>query len=207
MVDRPLPLPAAETLLAEAEARLRRQRAYARPLATPRRARALELGLGEARTALTAELRPAALWRPVAAVAAGEAVDLAGVALAAPRLAAEVTTGGKVALWLCTLGEDGAALRGRLGGDAMLLHLAGALAQQALYAVARATRSGLAAAHPGQRLRHVALRAPGAAVWDAEGVARLLPLLDPAPLGVVQTETGGFQPVHTLLGVAVAHAA
>lgn len=186
MEPRHLPLPPAEALLVTAEARLRRQTGYARALSgRPGRKRVLEAGLAEARAVLAAALRPGALWREVPE----------------GTLGAAEAEGGRPLVWLCTLGHDAAGVAERLGEDRMGVHLAGDLAVQALHAASRAAHAGLVAGHPGQRVLRVALRAPGAARWDAAAVARLLPLFGPAPLGVSRIGDGGFRPAHTLLGV------
>lgn len=199
----PLPLPPADALLATAEARLRRQRGWARPLAG-RGARRLEAALDHARAALHDALAPGALWLPVPAQAAGEGVTLAGQQLAQPRLAEAVASGSAVALTLVTLGEDRAALAARLDGDMLVSHAAGALAVQTLHAATRAAHTGLATAFPGRRLQRFALRGPDG-LWDAAAVAALLPLFGPAPLGITRTEGGSFDPPHTLLTLTLAH--
>lgn len=204
----PLPLPDTASLLATAEARLRRQAAYARPLASRRGAgRALEAGFATATAALAEGMAPAALWRAVAAEPAGGAVRLGGEAVNAPRLTEAVAAGDPVLVWLCTLGDVGPAVAARLGEDYMLRHLAADLATQALFAAARAVHAGLAGLHPGRRLVRVPLRDAAGGRWDAGAVGRLLPLFGPAPLGVSLTDTGGMRPVNTLLGVMAARAA
>lgn len=186
-----LPLPDPEALLATAEARLRRQAGYARPLAG-RSGRVLEAGLAAARAALAEALRPGALWRAVAAEA---------LPVTTPRLAEAVAEGAQPVVWLCTLGHDAQAVAAALGEDRMRAHLAGDLAVQALFAAARAVHAGLAAAHPGRRLVRIALRDAQGGRWDAAAVSRLVPLLGPAPLGVRAEPGGGLMPAHTLLGV------
>ncbi len=202
----PVPLPQLPELLAEAEARLRRRRAYARPLSgRPAKVRHLEAALTAARAVLGAAARPAALWLSVSARAEGAMVTLDGLRLTAPRLAAEITAGGQPLLWLCTLGEDQARLGASAEGDYLRAHVTADLAQAALYAAARAVHAELAARHPAARLVRVSLREAEGPRWSPGAVARLLPLFGPDPLGVRQTDGGSFLPVHTLLGVVVAH--
>jgi hypothetical protein len=203
MSPEPLPLPPLAALLATAEARLRRQRGWARPL-TGRGAARLEAALEAARGALAGVAAPGVLWRPLTAQLEGATVWLEGVALDQPRLSALLAEGATVALSLVTLGEDRAALDAHLGDDMLAGHAAGALAVQTLYAAARAAQAELAARHPGRRLQRFALRGPDG-MWDAAAVAALLPLLGPAPLGVTRLEGGSLSPAHTLLTLTLAH--
>ncbi|MBK5925829.1 hypothetical protein, partial [Rhodobaculum claviforme] len=130
-------------------------------------------------------------------------VTLDGVRVTAPRLAQEVAAGATAAVWLCTLGLDDAALRAALGGDALRAQVTGDLAQQMLFAAARAAHAGLGAAHPGHRVLRGTLRGRGERLWDAAAVLRLLPVLGPAPLGVCAPDGTALSPAHSLLGVAI----
>lgn len=200
----PVALPSLTELLAEAEARLRRRRAYARPLAgRPGKARHLDGAIEAARDALARHAAPGAVWRPVPCTATGGRVRLAEVTLDSPRLSG-LLAGGTALVWLCTLGEDQAGLATRAQGDYMLTHVIGDLAQATLYAAARAVQRDLVLAHPASRLVRVSLREAETERWDVPMVGRLLPLLGCDPLGVRPTGSGGFTPVHTLLGVTVA---
>ena len=211
----PLDLPPIGGLLALAEARLRRQRGYARPLAgRPAAARRLEQALADAR-ALVATARPAACWRRVDATPLGPAhVAIAQHRLHAPHLSQAAASGHHVCLWLCTLGPLGGPPPGArppspteaMAGEATAPdplghHVAQDLAHQTLHAATRAAHAALVAALPGWQVRRVSLRRPGERLWDAEAVLDLLPLLGPRPLGVTAPDGLALSPPHTLLGL------
>lgn len=219
-----LALPDTATLVAMAEARLRRRRGYARPLAgRPGPARRLEGALMHAR-AILVRAAPAAAWREICDIDAwAEGLHLEGRRLHAPRLADEVRAGARLCLWLCTLGQlpppapggqldgAGATERPASGGSAAVSdplnrHVLEELAHQTLYAAARAAHAGLAAEHPGRQVLRMSLRRPGERLWDAEALFGLLPLLGPCPLGVTADRGVALSPPHSLLGLAVVRA-
>lgn len=212
-----LDLPPAEGLVAVAEARLRRQRGYARPLSgRPGAARRLDRALDEARASL-ATVRPAAAWQVAAASRLDDRhVAIAGHRLHAPRLVRAVAAGHPVGIWLCTLGPldagvpepssegpVGAVIDGGPAQDPLAHHVAQDLATQTLYAAARAALVALAAAGPGWGVQRVSLRRPGERLWDAAAVLALLPALGDAPLGVTAPDGVGLSPPHTLLGLCI----
>ena len=214
MDPQPLALPPTDTLVAQAEARLRRQRAYARPLAgRPAAARRLERALAEAR-ALLATARPAAAWRRLNVTPLDhDHVTIEQCRLYAPRLAQAAASGHPAGLWLCTLGPLGdlaPAPIGATGGtgaadDPLGHHVAQDLAHQTLHAASRAAHTALEAALPGWQIRRLSLRRAGERLWDAEAVFGLLPLLGPRPLGVTAPDGLALAPPHSLLGLCLLH--
>ncbi len=196
-------------LLDVALPRLRRQAQYARPLARGGAAAAgLQDLLGRAGACVAALARPVAFFAPVAARPVPGGVCIAGrVMLDAPDLARDVAAGGAVTAYLLTLGYGQGTAFDRLGGDYGAHHVQSDLAGDVLFALGRHAHRMLQAQNPGIRLRRVPVQASdlcGARrVWDPARVQALLGVFDAAGPGVSVTDTGCFQPLHSLLGLTV----
>ncbi|MCP5001546.1 MAG: hypothetical protein GY933_23135, partial [Hyphomicrobiales bacterium] len=116
------PLPA---LLKTAEARLRRQSRYARPLAKGgRRAAGVEELLNQASACVTALARPASVVVPVQAIAAGDSVRIENnIDIDNPDLVDDLASGGMLSVCLLTLGFDQSRAFDWLGRDYAAHHV------------------------------------------------------------------------------------
>lgn len=197
-------------LLYIAGARLRRQVRYAKPLAKGgAKAAGLEELLRRSAGCIMALARPQALFMPVGVhVAAGQSQIADRVTLADDALARDVADGGRVIAYLLTLNYSQSSAFDWLGGDYAAHHVVSDLGNEVLFALGRAAHRLLQARHPNDRLRRIPVMASDVCglprVWDPARVQALLSVFDTANPGVSVTDTGCFQPLNSILGLAVA---
>ena len=197
-------------LLDIARARLQRQVRYAKPLAKGgAKAVGLEELLRRSAECIVALARPEALFMPVEAHVVPGGTHIADrVTLADDGLARDVAAGGKVIAYLLTLNYNQSAAFDWLGGDYAAHHVQSDLGNEVLFALGRAAHRLLQARHPEHRLRRIPVTANDVCgqvrVWDPARVQALLSVFDAANPGVTVTDTGCFQPLNSILGLAVA---
>lgn len=201
--------PGVAALLEIATARLCRQKQYARVLsAGGGGAEALRDGLHQATGCITALARPEALFVPVAARRAAGGLRLADrVTLRGTDLARDLDRGGRVTAYLLTLNYSQSAAFDRLGRDYFVHHVQSELGREVLFALGRAAHGHMRAGVASGRLRMVPILANAQCgqrrVWDPADVRALLTCFDGVNPGVQITETGCFNPLNALLGLAL----
>lgn len=203
--------PELPALLDIAKARLRRQKRYARPLSKGgKRAAGME-ALVERASACIAELaRPKAVVVPVPTQAEKEGVCLAGqVVLDDPDLASGVSCGGKVSIYLLTLGYDSQHALDWLERDYVAHHVQSDLASEVLFALGRQVYDAQRAQLPaGARLKRISVQTDTLCgqrlVWDAPKVQALIEVFGNDNPGISVTDTGCFQPLHSIIGLTIA---
>lgn len=197
-------------LLDIACARLRRQVRYAKPLAKGgAKAAGLEDLLHRSTECIIALARPEALFMPVeASLVSGHSRIADRITLTDDALARDVAGGGWVIAYLLTLNYSQTAAFDWLGGDYAAHHVQSDLGNEVLFALGRAAHRLLQARHPDHRMRRIPVTTSGVCgnprLWDPVRVQALLSVFDAANPGVTVTDTGCFQPLNSLLGLAVA---
>ena len=216
IVDRDVTVfsPVASPLLEQAAGRLRRQKAYSRPLSKGgARAAGLEDLLQQSEACLAALARPqgALVTVPVEAVS-GRARIAGRVTIEDESLARDVAAGGQVAVYLLTLGVTQSQSFDWLKGDYLAHHVQSDLGSEMLFAFARHVFSQQRSQLPsGARLKRVSVQAEPMCGqkrwWDVDKVQSLLGVFDElhsnAHPGVSVTNTGCFQPLQSLLGLTI----
>jgi len=206
--------PEALPFLEQAANRLRRQKAYARPLSKGgARAAGLEDLLQKSEACLSALARPQGVLVTVPAEAVSGGVRIAGqVTLEGESLARDVAAGGQVAVYLLSLGVTQSEAFDWLEGDYVAHHVQSDLGSEMLFAFARHVFSRQRAELPsGSRIKRVSVQTEPMCgekrSWDADKVQALLGVVDGlysgANPGVSVTKTGCFQPLHSLLGLTI----
>lgn len=200
-----------DRLIAAALFRLRRQAHFAGPLgAGGHKARQIDAWLQTAAGCLRALARPKVAQQTLAPHLEGDCVILpTGTRLHDAPAAETLRRGGRLSLYLLSLGFDQRAAFEWLGSDYMAHHIQSELSRETLFALGREARArGLDGAPGNAGVRRIAVRveaAPGAPrLWDAAGVQRLLSLIDDGPHGVTMNDSGCFQPLHSVLGLLLA---
>lgn len=200
-----------ERLIETALVRLRRQAHFARPLgAGGHKARQIDAWLQTAAGCLRALGRPRVAHQALAPRLEGDCVILpTGTRLPDAQAAETLRRGGRLSLYLHSLGFDQPTAFDWLGGDYMAHHIQTELSRETLFALGREARAkGLDGAPGDTRVRRIAVRAeaaPGAPrLWDVADVQRLLALVDDGAHGVTMTDSGCFQPLHSVLGLVLA---
>lgn len=203
---------AAGELISVARPRIERQAHYA-ALAAKGGARAMALHgwLDQAADCVAALARPVAvrIALPVRATATGVMIAET-VAVDDGAIAAEVAAGGRASACLSTLGYGQKAAFERLGRDYALHHVQTDLAREVLFALARAADRDERARMPGCRLRRIPVQAHGLCgqrhLWDPAQVQALIAAFGAANPGVRLTDSGFFDPLHSLLSLALIRA-
>lgn len=192
-----------------ARGRIERQAAYAALAAKGGAgARVLADGLRQAGACVMALARPHVVQLPLAATAAPQGVIIAGrIAIANSALGDDLAGGGALGATLTSLGYGQEESFAWLGRDYMLHHLQTELARETLFAVAREADRAALRRRPGWRLHRISVTAGQACgrrhLWDPAQIQALLALFEPDHAGVSLTETGFFQPLHSLLGLTM----
>jgi hypothetical protein len=201
-------VPMAE-LLEIALPRLRRQKPYAGPLARGgHRAAALENWLDTAAYCLLALARPSITLVPVETrLVAGGATLGARVHLDDSGLAADIAGGGTLSAYLLTLGVSQADALAWLDGDYGARHVQADLSREVLFALGRKSLGVQREMAIGARIRRISVQTAAQCgdrtLWDPRQVQALLGLFDGVNPGVTVSDTGCFQPLDSLLGLAV----
>jgi hypothetical protein len=152
--------------------------------------------------------RPQAARVPLSARTEGDGVMIAGKLVVGDRSIADgISAGGRLSACLSTLAYDQAQAFDWLGRDYALLHVQTDLARETLFALARAADRDECGRFPGWRIRRIPVQAHGLCgqrhVWDAAQVQSLLSVFEGTNPGVGLTDTGFFQPLHSLLGLTL----
>lgn len=199
-------------LVAMACARVERQAAYAALAAKGGvRAAALRDWLFQARSCVVALARAQVVRQPLAVVAGADGLLIANhVHIADPSLCAGVAGGGQLSACLCTLGYGQEAAFNWLGRDYALHHVQTELARETLFALARQADRAEQRRLPGWRIRRIPVKAHAMCgprhLWEPAQVQALLAAFDQTDPGVVLTDTGFFQPLHSLLSLTLMQA-
>ncbi len=213
----PQPVPArtrysADDLVAVARSRVGRQAQYAALIAKGGcKAAAAHDWLDRAAGCVAALARPQAVRIPLAAEVSGEGILIAGKVFVDDRsLVAGLASGGRLTACLSTLAYGQAEAFERLGRDYALFHVQTDLARETLFALARAADREERDRMPGWRMRRISVQAHEACgtrhLWDPVQVQALLSVFEGANPGVGLTDTGFFQPLHSLLGLMLMQA-
>lgn len=202
----------AHDLIAVARTRITRQAQYAALIAKGgRKAAAACDWLDRAAACVAALARPQAVRIPLAARVSDEGVLIAGRVFIGDRaLAAGIAAGGRLTACLSTLVYGQAEAFEWLGRDYALLHVQTDLARETLFALARAADRQEREGMPKWRMRRIPVRAHELCgqrhVWDAARVQSLLAAFEGVNPGVTLTDTGFFQPLHSLLSIMLMRA-
>ena len=194
----------------EAEARLKRQSRYARPLSKGgKRAASVEAILALGRNCILELAKPGALLMPVSSAAVDGGIRIADrVEVAREDLQQNAENGALVSLYLMTLGYDQQEAFERLNKDYVAHHMHSDLATEALFAIGRrvfnSQKDSLA---EGRRLKRISIQTDDICgqktVWDVEKVQALIAEFGDENLGVSVTDTGCFLPLYSILGMTV----
>lgn len=214
---RPQPAPgcksySAHDLIETARARVGRQAQYAALIAKGgSKAAAARDWLDQAAACVAALARPQAVRVPLAARASGEGVLIADKVLVGNRkIVGSLAAGGRLSACLSTLTYDQSQAFDWLGRDYALFHVQTDLARETLFALARAADRSECERMPGWRIQRIPVQAHGLCgprhVWDPAQVQSLLGAFEGANPGVGLTDTGFFQPLHSLLGLTLMRA-
>ncbi len=196
-------------LVATATGRVQRQAAYVALAAKGgARAAALRDWLEQAATCVMTLARPRIVRQPLSAVARPDGILMAdSIHVVDPSLSAPVAGGGRLDAVLCTLGYGQEEAFDWLGRDYGLHHVQTDVARETLFALARAADRIQSRRLPGWRLRRIPVRAHAVCgrqhLWEPAQVQALLAAFDGGDPGVELTETGFFQPLHSLLGLTL----
>jgi hypothetical protein len=214
-----LPLPApvcppysVRDLVETARARIARQAQYAALIAKGgSRAAVARDWLEQAAACVASLARPQAARVPLAARVSGDGVVIEEkLFFGDRRLVADLAAGGRLFACLSTLAYDQAQAFDRLGRDYALFHVQTDLARETLFALARAADRYECGRLPGWRIRRIPVQMHDlrgrAHVWDSAKVQSLLGAFEGANPGVGLTDTGFFQPLHSLLGMTLMRA-
>lgn len=200
-----------DRLIAAALLRLRRQIHFAAPLgAGGHKARQINDWLQTAADCVCALARPKVAHQALVVQLEADSVILpTGTRLDDARAVETLRRGGRLSLYLFSLGFDQRAAFDWLGGDYMAHHIQSELSRETLFALGRAARAkGLDGAPGDAKVRRIAVRieaAPGAPrLWDVAEVQGLLSLVNGRPHGVTMSDSGCFQPLHSVLGLLLA---
>lgn len=202
----------ARDLVAVARARVGRQAQYAALIAKGGpKAAAVRDWLDRAAACVAALARPQAVRIPLAASVGDEGILIADKVFVADRaLAARLAAGGRLTACLSTLAYGQAEAFEWLGRDYALLHVQTDLARETLFALARAADREERERMPGWHMQRIPVQAHDLCgqrhVWDAVRVQSLLAAFERVNPGVCLTDTGFFQPLHSLLGMMLMRA-
>jgi|GEM_PF-1447655 len=196
-------------LVAIAAARVARQAGYA-ALAAKGGVKAVALAdwLDQARRCLLALARPRVMSLPLATTVTADGVVIEGlVSIRDPSWRDDIAEGAEMGATLCSLGYGQQEAFARLGRDYALHHVQGDLARETLFALARAADRARQRQRPGWRLHRIPVKAQAQCgrhqLWEPVQVQALLSLFAPGAAGVTMTETGFFNPLHSLLGLTL----
>ncbi len=197
-------------LLKTAEARLRRQSRYARPLAKGgRRAAGVEELLNQASACVAALSWPASVVMPVQAVIAGDFVRIENdIDIDSPDLINDLASGGMLSGYLLTLGFDQSRAFDWLGRDYAAHHVQSDLSSEVLFALGRRVFQDQRELVPeGRRLKRVPVQTSDICgqrrIWDPARVQALIDVFGATNPGVSVTNTGCFQPLNSIIGLTV----
>jgi len=196
-------------LIAPALARLKRQKQYARPLTGGgRRVEGLLAWLDQAATCIETLAKPEFTMLPTQVSATSDAITIEGqVTLEGDDLAAAIHRGGRITVYVVTLGFSQAQAFDWLGGDYGAQHVQSDLSNEVLFALGRYTHALHSDQAPGERLRRVPVQAGAqcgqARYWDPAKVMALMEVFGENNPGVSVTETGCFQPLNSMLGLTI----
>ncbi len=202
----------ARDLVAVARSRVGRQAQYAALIAKGgRKAATAHDWLDRAAECVAALARPQAVRIPLAAQVSGEGILIAGkVFVDDLGLVAGLASGGRLTASLSTLAYGQAEAFEWLGRDYALFHVQTDLARETLFALARAADREERESMPGWRMQRIPVQANELCgqrhSWDAARVQSLLAAFEGVNPGVCLTETGFFQPLHSLLGMMLMRA-
>ncbi len=203
-----------DSLLEQALLRLRRQSQYARPLTCGgKKAKQLEQWLDCATDSLSALICAEAIYRPL-----NTSFDQTKVSieekfyLEDPALAGDLNAGGRLSTYLLTLGYDQADAFEQVERDYMIHHIQTELGREMLFALGRIAHQQAASSEPDRQLRRISILIEGqpecgTRLWDAANVQLLLSSFGDKNLGVSITDSGCFQPLHSLLGLVISRPA
>lgn len=201
-------IPAAD-LLADARARLQRQKQYRRVLERGgNRAKGMMDWLDRAADCISALANPTISIQPVETVLQNTGVLIEGqVLLEDPQLVQDISSGGSVTAYLVTLGYSQDAAFNWLDCDYGAQHIQSDLSNEVLFLLGRHAHRMQKDAAAGAHLKRISVQVSdlcGAQkLWDPAKVQQLLSVFGDANPGVSVTDTGCFQPLSTLLGLTV----
>ncbi len=198
------------SLLEQALPRLRRQPQYARPLAQGgTKSRQLEQWLCHASENLSNLVNAKAVFHPLNASSQKDKVLIEQkLVLDAPDLATKINDGGQLSAYLLTLGYDQTVAFEQIDHDYMIHHVQTELGREMLFALGRLAHQKAASAEPNRQLKRISILMEGqpdsgARLWDATSVQQLLSFFGNGNPGVSVTDSGCFQPLHSLLGLVI----
>jgi hypothetical protein len=192
-------------LLDTALGRLQRQTQYAGVLARGgKRAEALRSWLTLSADCIAALARPEASFMPVTArpvrggVCLADRVTLEGV---------DIPRGGRVTAYLLTLNYTQSQALEWLDRDYGAHHIQSDLGREVLFALGREAYRVMAQGAPTGRMRRIPVLAGAQCgnrrIWDPARVQDLLSVFHGINPGVQVTDTGCFQPLNSILGLAL----
>ncbi len=196
-------------LLATAIARLRKQSRYAKPLSKGgKRAAGIETMLEQAEACVAALARPEIVLMPLDAVAISNGMRIADcVTLEGDDLKRDIEMGGKAVAYLLTLGYDQHHAFEWLNGDYAAHHVQSDVGSEVLFALGRQVFQAQKAQAPSARLRRIPVQTDAYCgqrrFWDAGKVQALMQVFDGVNPGVTVTDSGCFQPLHSLVGLTL----
>lgn len=147
---------------------------------------------------------------PVTATVGARGVLIADrVTLDGEELVRDIADCGTVMAYLLTLDNDQLAAFEWLGRDYAAHHVQSALGNEVLFALGRHAHRAMMEQSPTGRLRRIPVAATPQCGqrrhWDPARVQALLGVFGTANPGVSITDTGCFQPLNSLLGLAVSY--
>ncbi len=204
-----------DSLLEQALPRLRRQPQYARPLSHGgKRSMQLKQWLGHASENLSGLVNAEAVFHPLNASAQkGKVLIEEKLILDDPAVAEQMMNGGgRLSAYLLTLGYDHAVAFEQVDRDYMIHHVQTELGREMLFALGRLAHQQAASAEPSRKLKRISILMEGqpdsgVRLWDASSVQQLLSFFGDANPGVSVTDSGCFQPLHSLLGLVISRPA
>lgn len=166
--------------------------------------------LTRAADCIAANARPEAVFMPVAAELRPEGLRIAGrVTLDGADVVRDIARGGAVTAYLLTLNYDQSTAFEWLARDYGAHHVQSDLASEVLFALGRHAHRAMKDQGAAGRLRRIPVQASGQCGqrrhWDPSRVQALLSVFGAANPGVSVTDSGCFQPLNSLLGLAVSY--
>lgn len=195
-------------LVAEARSRCLGQKQFARPLARGgRHADCLNEWLDRSVACISTLARPEIVLKPLRADPMKGGILVGGsVPITGDDLRQDLENGGSVTGYLLTLGYSQSNAFDWLQRDYAAHHIQSELSREALFALGRKAFRLQRAETQGSRLRRIPVQQDHCGArqaWAPEKVQALLALFDGCNPGVRVTDTGFFQPLHSLLGVTM----